>query len=227
MAGIIVDLILLFIVAGNAVIGYRRGLTQVVFNIFSSIVAIVLVLILYKPTTNYIFNNTKISQRIENTVEEKIGYLFEKDNIQTSEDVENSNSMSAILKVFIGNDISNLLQNTTDSIIKYMSNRITQKVISIVVFFVLFAIIRLLLYVLKNYIEFVARLPIVRLFDGSGGMIYGIIKGFLIIYIIFAIISVIMPIVNNTIIISSIESAKIGSKMFNNNIILNLIFKFL
>ena len=56
--GIIVDVILFLVIAGNAVAGYKMGLTRVVFNIFSSLIAIILVFILYKPISNYIYHNT-------------------------------------------------------------------------------------------------------------------------------------------------------------------------
>ena len=222
--GIVVDIILFFIIAGNAVMGYRRGLARVIFNICSTIVAIILVFILYKPTTNYIINNTSAAQKLESVFQDKLQYLFEKEEIQNSEELQQSESLSGMLTVFIGDKIGNLIQETSESLIQYLSQEITQKVISIVVFFALFAIIRLVLYVLKNYVEMVANLPIIRIFNGSGGMIYGILRGFLIIYAIFGIITIIMPVINETIIITAIQNAPIGSKMFNNNIILNFIF---
>lgn len=226
ISGIIVDIILFFIIAGNAVMGYRRGLARVIFNICSTIIAIILVLILYRPVTNYVLNNTQASQKLENIFEENLKYLFSKGSSEVSDKVEDNN-ISSMLNVFIGDEMGNLIQETTDSVAKYLSVQLSHKVISVFVFFALFAIIRLLLYIVKNYIELVANLPIVRVFNGSGGMIYGIIRGFLIIYTTFAIISVFIPIIGNTIIITAIQNAPIGSKMFNNNIILNLIFKFL
>ena len=57
-----------------------------------------------------------------------------------------------------------------------------------------------------------------------GGMIYSIIKGFILVYILFAIISLLIPVLGNNIIITAIQEAKIASRMFNNNIILNIIF---
>ena len=99
MSGIIVDIILFFIIAGNAVLGYKRGLARVIFNICSSIVAIILVLILYRPTTNYIINHTKFSEKLETTFEEKLQYLFEKDNIENTEQLQENDDMYGILKV--------------------------------------------------------------------------------------------------------------------------------
>lgn len=132
-----------------------------------------------------------------------------------------------MLKVFIGDEMGNLIEETTDSVVQYMSVQISHKIISVIVFFALFTIIRLLLYIIRNYIELVANLPIIRVVNGSGGMVYGVIRGFFIIYITFALLSLIMPIVGNTIITEAIQKSLIGSKMFNHNIILNLIFKFL
>lgn len=224
ISGIIVDIILFFIIAGNATIGYRRGLTRVIFSICSSIIAIILVFILYKPTTNYIIQHTKASQKLESAFTDNLQFLFEKDE---PEEIQNNHTINSMLKVFIGDEMGNLIEETTDSMVQYMSVQISHKIISVIVFFALFTIIRLLLYIIRNYIELVANLPIIRVVNGSGGMVYGVIRGFFIIYVTFALLSLIMPIVGNTIITTAIQKSLIGSKMFNHNIILNLIFKFL
>jgi len=226
ISGIIVDVILFFIIAGNAVYGYKMGLVKVAFNIFSTLIAIILVFILYKPTVNYILNNTTIETKIESVFEEKLKHLLQSDNVQSTEQMQDSEKIATLARVFRGNLIGDLVGDTIDTVTRTFSAEIAKKVISIVVFFGLFAIIRLLLYILKNYMDAVGDLPIIRVFNGSGGMIYGIVKGFLLIYVLFAIISIMMPIMNGNIIITSIENAPIGSKMFNNNIILNLIFRF-
>lgn len=168
MAGMVVDIILFFIVAGNAAIGYRRGLARVIFNICSTIVAIILVFILYKPTTDFIINHTKIAEKMETAFEENLQYLFETNANQTPQEVQENNNIMNALKVFIGDEMGSLIQDTTDSVVKYVSVQISHKIISVVVFFALFAIIRLALYVLRNYVELIGDLPIIRVFNGSG-----------------------------------------------------------
>ena len=63
------------------------------------------------------------------------------------------------------------------------------------------------------------------MFNKSGGLIYGIIKGFLVIYAIFAILSVISPLISSWGVINAIEDSSLGSKMYNNNFILNILIK--
>ena len=223
MSGIIVDVILFCIILGNAIITYKKGLVKVVFSLCSSIIAIVLVFILYKPITNFIINHTNTSQKLESAFEENVQSLFEKENIENTQELQNNH----ILKVLIGDKMGNLIEETTDNIVQYMSVEIAHKVINVIVFFALFIIIRLLLFMIRSYIELIANLPIIRIINHSGGMIYGIIKGFLLIYVIFAILSLIIPIIGDTSITVAIQNAPIGGKMFNHNILLNLIFKFL
>ena len=63
------------------------------------------------------------------------------------------------------------------------------------------------------------------MFNKSGGLIYGVIKGFLTIYVILAVFSMISPLISEWGIISAIQDSTLGNKMYNNNIILNLIIK--
>ncbi len=222
--GIVVDVILFIIIEGNAVAGYKMGITRVIFNIFSSLIAIILVFILYKPVSNYIFENTKMAQNLENAIVENLSGLLENEEKTAETTNEKANNM---LAMFLEKDINEMVQNTTDSIVANASRQIAYKIVSGAVFLILFAVIRLALYLLKNYADFLANLPFIRVINSSGGMIYGVIKGFLLVYVVFAIISFMMPMIGDTVIVQAINEAWIGSKMFQSNIILNVIFKFL
>ena len=66
---------------------------------------------------------------------------------------------------------------------------------------------------------------IIKLFNKSGGLVFGIFKGFVIVYAILAILSVLSPIISQLGIISSIQDSILGSSMYNNNVLLKLFFK--
>lgn len=222
--GIIVDVIVFIIIAGNAVAGYKMGMTRVIFNIFSSLIAIILVFILYKPVSNYIFDHTKMAQNLENAIVENLSEYLKNEEETAVSNKEEANNM---LAMFMGQDMNEMVQNTTDGIVTNASKQIAYRIVSGAVFLILFTGIRLALYLLKNYADFLANLPFIRVINSSGGMIYGVVKGFLLVYVVFAIISFMMPMIGDTIIVQAIDEAFIGSKMFQSNIILNVIFKFL
>ena len=60
--------------------------------------------------------------------------------------------------------------------------------------------------------------------DKAGGIIYGLLEGLVIVYIGFAILSFISPMIDSTEILSAVNQSAIGSNIYNNNIILKLIF---
>jgi len=227
ISGIVVDIILFFVIAGSAAICYKRGFARILMGILSTILAIVLVLVLYKPVNNYVINETKAVAKLEQVFEENLQYLFEENNIENVEQMQENENMNSILNVFVGDEVGNLLNETKEGVIKFLSVQISQKVVSLFVFFALFAIIRLLIYVIRRYIQMVAELPIIRVVNGTAGMIYGIIRGFVIIYAFFVFISMVMPIISDTIVVTAIQNAPIGSKMFNNNILSTLIIRYL
>lgn len=241
--GIIVDVILFIILAGNAVAGYKMGLAKVVFNILSTIVAIILVFILYRPVSNYVFNNTQMAQNLKSTLAENLGGLLIQENSENVVPQKEDNSMNDILNVFMGEDMNQMIENatnvsigenvnqmvqdTTENIVEKVSGEIAYKIVSAVVFLGLFAIIRVLLSILKNSVDFLANLPLIRVINSSGGMVYGVVKGFLLVYVVLAILSLMAPMISGTAVLQAVDKSWIVSKMFYHNILLNVIFKFL
>ena len=90
---------------------------------------------------------------------------------------------------------------------------------------VLFVITRLLLLLAKTLLEAVSELPIIKQFNEAGGIIYGVIRGILLIYVILAIISLILPMIEKNEILNAINSTIITKILYNNNLILMIFFK--
>ena len=68
MLGIIFDIILVAIIALNVFICYRKGLVKLAVGLIAVIVAIIVSVVLYKPVSNIIIENTEIDENIENTI---------------------------------------------------------------------------------------------------------------------------------------------------------------
>lgn len=226
MGGIIVDLVLLIIIVGNIIIGYKQGLVKILFNMFSSIIAIIFVFILYKPTTNFIMSYTHIPNSVETAISDKVQILLQNGIESQTNEISEGSSMMGILKSYIGDEMGTMVEQTTENIAKTLSHEITYKIISVFSFIILFAIIRLFLFALRNYIIWVAELPLINVLNGFGGVIYGVIKGVLLVYVGLAVVSLLLPIYGDTSIVTAIRASHLGSIMFNNNILLNLIFKY-
>ena len=86
--GILVDIIVIAIIALSVFLGYRKGLIALAIKLFAVIIALVATLILYKPISALIINNTSLDETIQNAIIDKV----ETNNQDTEQNNENTNS---------------------------------------------------------------------------------------------------------------------------------------
>lgn len=196
--GLLLDLGILLIILISIFVGYKRGFIKVAFGLISFIIAIIISLLLYKPISNFITNYTPIPDKIETQIESRL----------SSEDIEDSN-----------NFISNYYNNIKNSSINIIAHNITNSIINISSALIVFLLTRIILLFLKFSTDLVAKLPLIKQLNHIGGFIYGILAGFVIIYLFFTIITILSPIINLSNFIRLINSSIIGNIMYNNNII--------
>lgn len=192
------DLGILIIILASTFICYKKGLIKVAFGLLSFIIALAIAMLLYKPVSNFIINNTPLHDKIETQIETRL-------SSESKEETDN----------FVSNYYSNI-KNSSVSIIAYnMANTI----INISSILIVFILSRIILFFLKFSTDLIAKLPLIKQFNHIGGFIYGLIAGFFIVYLIFTIITLLAPIIDINNIIKSINNSIVGNIMYNNNII--------
>lgn len=213
MLGIIFDIILVAIIALNVFICYRKGLVKLAVGLIAVIVAIIVSVVLYKPVSNIIIENTEIDENIENTIIENF-------SAKTDGEEDTDNGFMKYMEKYVNDSIN----KTRNQIVLEASNVIATKVINICVFLGIFIIARIVLILLTFIADIIMSLPILKQFNKAGGIIYGLIKALLIIYVILAIIFFIIYVSGNTTLSNAISSSYITKFFYNNNLLLNLIF---
>ena len=213
--GIVLDIVLLAIFILSVFIGYKKGLIGVVFNLCAFLVSIVLTWILFTPVSNIIIKNTTVDDNIKNVIIEK-GVIVIDENDKESEDNQ--------INKYIQEYVSKPIKNTANNAIEETATIISQKVIAIGVAIGLFIVIRIALIFLKFIAEGISNLPIIKQCNKAGGILYGVLRGIFIVYIVLAILFFIMSINNAGVIAETINSSIISKYLYTHNIILDLIF---
>ena len=213
--GIVLDGVLLIIFLLSLFFGYRKGLIGVAFNLCAFLVALVVTWILYNPITNVVINNTEIDDSIRNAIIEK-GVIETKE----IEEKEEENMINKYIQQYVTSPIT----NTTNEVVEETARVVSEKVVAIGVAIALFIVVRIALILLKFVAEAIAKLPIIKQFNKAGGLIYGAIRGMFIIYIFLAILFFIMSVNNSGMIANMINSSLISKYLYENNLILNIIF---
>lgn len=220
IGGIIVDLVIISMLISNSFWGYRRGLTAVIFKLLVSVLSLLIVLVLYKAVASSIIKNTTLDENLSTSIENILLGAGYTDGAQIKFD---NPVVSDVVVEMINSFVNEALQKAETNAVHYASVQLAYFMIRVGTLIILYMIIRFFLLFLRFAAELIANLPIIKLFNKSGGLIYGILKGIITAYLILAIFSLISPFISDFGIIKAIQDSHIGSFMYNNNIILNLI----
>ncbi len=209
--GIILDVILLLIFSMFVFIGYKKGLVKVVFGLIAIIVSLIITIILYRPITNLVIENTQIDENLSNMIQDKISFNKEQDK------KEETNQ-------FLDKYINDTKEDLENGIIKSSAEIISINIIGVSVLLILFIIIRIIVTIIGLITNKLADLPIIKQFNKAGGILYGIIEGLVIIYVVLAITFFIVSATNNAQIINIIDSSILTKFLYGNNLILKILF---
>jgi len=213
---IVVDLIVLAILALCILLGYKRGLTGCIIKILSFFIALIVALVLFKPVSNIVVDNTKIDENIQTSIVQ----VFEKEEEQKTEDEEKS---SPIVE-YITEEVENAAEEKKNEIVNSAATKLSINIIKVLTFIVLFIAARIALIFVKALTNLITKLPLIKQCDKIGGILYGILQGFVIVFIGLALITFISTMINNYSILEMINKSYVGSVLNNNNILLKLIF---
>lgn len=216
---IIVDLIILGILILCIVSGYRKGLTGSLLKIVSFLLAVIIAFVLFKPVSNFIINNTNWDENLEQGIRNTV---ISDEKSQTTQ-AENQNAPSVLID-YINNAVEEAGDTAKEDIVNATARNVSITIINAGVWICLFIIARIILVFIKGLANLITKLPVIKQFDNFGGIIYGVLEALIIIYVILAIISFISPLVSNFGIINAIQKSFIGNIMYNNNLLLKLIF---
>lgn len=216
----IIDLIVIGIIFLSTFLGYKKGLIGVAFKIASFIIAIIITLILFKPISNFIINNTEFAQTIENTIVQKLSTA----EIENGQIKQENSDLPEVIVNYINVGLQNTVNEAKDSIVKIVARNLAETIVEIIVIIGLFIITRLLLLFAKAILEAISEIPIIKQFNKAGGILYGILRGLLLIYLMLAIISLILPMLDKTSILNIINNSILTKVLYNNNIILMIFF---
>lgn len=202
--GIIVDLIIVGVVLLSILLAYRKGLIKLGIGLIAFILAVLVTVILYKPVANFIINTTSIDETIENKIYTEVTQIINQDE---------------------QNEVTNqLIESAKSGMLPEAVRTITIDIIYVGVMIILFLIVRIGIVLITSIADAIAKLPILKQFNKMGGIIYGLLRGVLLIYVTLLVISIAGTVNPNNSLHTKINESYIGKTMYENNI-LNIFFK--
>ena len=194
---IVVDFIIVAIILLSTFLAYRKGLITLAIQLVAFVIAIVLTLLLYKPVSNVIINVTGIDESIQNAI-------LEEANDMMTNDEEGANQVVETIQ-------NNMLPET--------ARTISINIIEGAVILILYIVIRIALRFVTALANLVSKLPILNQLNQLGGIIYGILRGILIVYVVLLLVNLSGEIEPQNQVYTAVEESYIGRVMNENNIL--------
>ena len=125
----------------------------------------------------------------------------------------------------IMDNINKEIENATDEVKANVIDHTTITIVNIGSGIVIFLAVRVILVLISLFAKILTDLPVIKQVDKLGGLAYGAIEGIVIVYAVLAVISLTSVIWANNAVVTAIAKSSLGEMLYNNNIILNLLFK--
>lgn len=201
--GIVIDIILVLIVALSAFLGYKKGLVELGAKLFAGIIAIVITLIIYKPVGNIVIKNTSIDEKIENTILEKTTNVID-ENSKISDNK------------YIQDASDNAVSQVKEEVLPEQARNIAVNVVYGATALILFIVSKIVLSIVISLANAVASLPILKQFNEIGGLLYGLVRGTIISFVLILVIGTVAKLNPNGSLSKKVENTYLLKEVYNN-----------
>lgn len=205
--GIIIDIIIIAIIAISTFLAYKKGLIVLAIKLCAFIIAIVVTFILYNPVSNLVINVTNIDETVQNAILEKTTDLI------NQEEIANQNET-----------MQNLINQAKEGTLPEASRELAISIVKFGVMIILFLAVRIGLVFVTALANMLAGLPIIKQLNKSGGIVYGLLRGIILVYAIFMIMVIVQKVNPTMNIEENIKETFIAKYMYEHNV-LNIFIK--
>lgn len=202
--------------------GRKKGFVKTAFTIFSTIIAILITLWISPYVSKWIKSSDGLNEYVNRRVSENI----------TTDDVGDSISeeVNYIEKMKVPSIIKDsLIKNKTPDVYEamnvntfkgYVVQLISTFIISVAVFLAIWIIVKIILSIISTTLDLVTSLPIIGDIDRIGGLLAGLVNGFLVIWIGLLLVTVFANTQLGQILFLQINDSQFLSVIYNHNLIL-------
>jgi len=219
------DIIIIAIIGLAGFLGYKNGFIKTGFGFFSFFVALAITVMFYQPVMDIMKEYTGFETWLTeylyhlDLTEEKETTKEDSDDLELSETGESyiSNLPTTLVDV-IG--LEEIKTNAKNVIIQKIVNFV-EKLVAIVI---VYSVARIALAIIIMLLDLVAKIPLLKKFNEVFGFVIGIVLGFVRVYAIFMVVTLLnsFPAANG--IIAMINESFIASSLYNNNILIKILF---
>jgi len=199
-----IDIIILVIVAASVIYGFYRGFVQTILSVACCLLSVLLAFTFGPKLAAAVSNYQGVSSSLA-TYTDAVARVgdYELASVPVSQlndgiigQVLSSVTLPAPIASILENNLKGQVFSGTglNTVNDYVSNTVVAVAINVLSFIVCFAVSYLILSIVISLIQHVFKLPLLRQLDWLAGGIFGLVRGVLIVYVLFLLIPVVSTI---------------------------------
>lgn len=228
----ILDLALVGVITASVLISKKRGFLKSSYNVLSLVISALLIVTLMQPFTDYLISS-RLGETVREKVEERVMGTAEKefDNIEDKEDADTAQKVGEMmgLPMFLMDFLDDKLEKQTQAVetmkndaLAVLTDTLTEAVLKIISIILLFALVRLGVFLLLQMLEAVFKLPVLNGINSFLGMLIGAVNGLLIVYLACALLTLLAPTESQSMIGNAVDGTLLMKYFYNNNLLIEL-----
>lgn len=219
-----IDIIALIILVVSAGYAYYKGFVKTFFGFISTIVALIIACVLCNSVSMYIKDNTNIDNWIVTSIT-SIEIENGDDEIDIEEAQSGENDLLGIIDSLPSSITESLnFEETKNELKNSLALKVSDTVINVLSWLIIYVVVRVILLIVTIVFDGIMSIPFLRTINNLAGLILGTLMGVFRIYMILAIVYFISNIIDISGFVTAIQSSVVVSHMYNNNLLISLIF---
>ena len=202
--GIIIDGVIILFILASVFLGYKKGLISLGIHLVAFILALVVTFILYRPIAEIVINSTQIDEKLEETIQVNVENFM----------AENENSTVT----------NSIIESAKQGVLPQASRTLAINIIYGITMILLFVVVRICLVFVTALANAISKLPILNQFNKLGGILYGLLRGFIITYALLMIINLVIMMNPKSTFNEMLKDSHLAKAMSTYNV-LNVLFK--
>lgn len=213
----IVDYVIIAVVGVSVLYGLYRGFVSSVLNTAAGLGTFFASLKLYPKVSAWLAGNESITTMLTSLTDADKLVGDQETALRLVQTLQNTDISALVDRIALPEPLDAILKTNLESMIygasvtvgEYVTQTVLNVCLNVIAFVVTFAVMYLVISILCNLIREIFRFPVLKQMDGLAGGLFGLLRGFLICTVLFALV----PLALTMIPIDGIEELITGSQL--------------
>ncbi len=213
----ILDIIIVIFIALQVFFGYRKGAIKSLFDLLGYIVAAVVTYLFYAPVKQLLIDMTPLDDTIASFVAERLKILGAT-SVQATVSTADLTAMTKLpLPENVKLAITNFLTNSVSSASQNVITEVTDFLMTIIAVIAVFVVTLIVVKIIASMLNIIAKLPVISTFNKFGGVLFGLIKSYIILSLLFLIFMMFFSTNGNQMLFNMINQSILAPIFINYN----------